>query len=267
MLSKVASACAVVYMGASTAEAQRGGKNRGYQAPQQSYGYQAPQQSYGYQAPQQNYGYQAPQQSYGYPWVRRSTYRPRDVEAYNVVPVDNYYQYAEKADETIIASCEFDFLGYSHSSGRVELKQIPGDLTSIIGEFENVNPGLHAFKIHEFGDLEYGCDSTGDVFNPFGAYRGHAHLDIHNRRVGDLEDCQARWDLGAEYKVRDALVTLSGPNSVIGRSMVIYEREDDHDQTEHPGTKTREARYREGEGARIACCVIGLAKGEKPKYH
>ena len=117
MLSKVASACAVVFMGASASEAEQY-RYGGYSAPKQSYGYQAQP----YSAPQQSYsqGYSAPK---GYPWVRRSTYRPRDVKAYNAVPVDNYYQYAEKADETIIASCEFDFLGYSYSSGRVELKQ------------------------------------------------------------------------------------------------------------------------------------------------
>lgn len=137
-------------------------------------------------------------------------------------------------------------------------------MTSIIGEFEGLKPGLHGFKIHEFGDLEYGCSSTGGVYNPFGAYRGHSHEDILDRRVGDIEQLQMRWDVTGEYKTRDLLVNLSGPNSVIGRSMVIYEREDDFDQTEHEPTYDREARYREGEGQRIACCVIGLAKGEKP---
>ena len=161
--------------------------------------------------------------------MRRSTIRPRDVKAYNVEPVDNYWKYAEKEDEESIASCEFDFLGYSHSSGYLELRQKPHDLTSIIGEFEMIKPGLHALKIHEFGDLEYGCESTGDVYNPFGAYRGHSHEDIHDRRVGDIEQVQARFDTNAEYKNRDLLVNLSGPNSVIGRSMVLYEMEDDHD--------------------------------------
>ena len=55
---------------------------------------------------------------------------------------------------------------------------------------------------------------------------------------------------------------LSGPNSVIGRSMVLYEREDDFDKTEFPATESRPAIVREGKGRRVACCVIGLAKGE-----
>ena len=47
--------------------------------------------------------------------------------------------------------------------------------------------------------------------------------------------------------------------------MVLYEREDDHDETEHAPSNDREGRKREGKGARIGCCVIGLVKGEKPK--
>ena len=125
--------------------------------------------------------------SYGFPWVRRSTIRPRDVKAYNTEPVDNYWKSASKEDETVRASCEFDFLGYSYSSGSLELVQKPYDLTSIIGEFEGLKPGLHALKIHEFGDLEYGCESAGDVYNPFGSYHGQSHEDIHDRRVGDIE--------------------------------------------------------------------------------
>ena len=46
--------------------------------------------------------------------------------------------------------------------------------------------------------------------------------------------------------------------------MVIYEREDDFDQTEFPATNDRAGRYREGKGDMIACCTIGLAhKAEK----
>ena len=220
MFSQITFACALI-LGATASE-QYGG-SRGYGGQR---GYGAP-QGYG------NSGY-GQQQSYGFPWVRRSTIRPRDVKAWNVEPVDNYWKSAPEEKEEIIASCEFDFLGYSHSSGSLELRQKPHDLTSMIGEFKNIQPGLHALKIHENGDLEYGCESAGYVYNPFGAKHGHSHFDINDRRVGDLENLQARFDTGAEYKNRDLLVNLSGPNSVIGRSMVLYEREDDFDQTEHP---------------------------------
>ena len=113
------------------------------------------------------------------------------------------------------------------------------------GEIEGVYPGIHALKIHEFGDLEYGCESTGYVFNPFGSYAGDSHEDIRKRRVGDVEQVKVNNDGTAVYQTRDLLVNLSGPNSVLGRSMVLYEGSDAYI------------------GERIACCVIGLAKGEK----
>ena len=204
----------------------------------------------------------------GYTYSKRSSIRPRDIKAFQAAPLDSYYATLEKPTETIKASCEFDFLGYSDSSGRVELEQKPGDLTTILGGFWGVKPGMHAMKIHEYGDLEYGCESTGRVYNPLGAKQGHAHFDIMDRRVGDLEQMSVRWSTESEYKQRDLLVMLSGPNSVLGRAMVLYEREDDHDQVEHPATTKKDLRVREGMGERIACCVIGLAKGEgkdKPK--
>jgi len=57
----------------------------------------------------------------------------------------------------------------------------------MLGSVEGIGGGIHALKIHEFGDLEYGCESTGYVFNPFGAYAGSSHEDIRKRRVGDIE--------------------------------------------------------------------------------
>lgn len=102
-------------------------------------------------------------------------------------------------------------------------------MVTFIGEFENLQPGLHALKVHEFGDIEYGCDSLGPVFNPFGMERGHSHNDLTHRRVGDLEQVQARFDTNAEYKNRDGYATMWGPNNILGRSIALYEREDDHD--------------------------------------
>lgn len=57
----------------------------------------------------------------------------------------------------------------------------------MVGEFDNIYPGVHALKIHEFGCMDYGCKNAGYVFNPFGAHRGQSHDDINLRRVGDIE--------------------------------------------------------------------------------
>ena len=69
-------------------------------------------------------------------------------------------------------------MGYAESMGRITLTQKPGDLVTMIGEFDGMKPGLHALRVHEFGDLEHGCASTGEIYNPFGSPHGHSHFDI-----------------------------------------------------------------------------------------
>lgn len=133
------------------------------------------------------------------------------------------------------------------------------------GEFDRIKPGHHGLKVHEFGDIEYGCNSVGAVFNPFYIQHGKVEYDIDARRVGDINQVMGRWDTTGEYKIRDHLLMLSGPNSVLGRSMVLYERKDDFFMNENPPTFEKEERKREGQGPPIACCVIGLAQGEGKK--
>ena len=48
---------------------------------------------------------------------------------------------------------------------------------------------------------------------------------------------------------------MSGALSILGRALVLYEAEDDH---EIEGQESQTSLYA---GNRIACCVIGLAKG------
>ena len=132
------------------------------------------------------------------------------------------------------------------------------------GTFEGIQNGLHGLKVHEFGDMEDGCESTGDVWNPYGSPHGKAEWDINKRRLGDLQDVQGRIvDYSAEYKVRDTLIDLSGPDSIVGRAIVLYEREDDFDHIERPATPWRDEIVRKGMGERIACCVVGLVEPEQ----
>ncbi len=273
MLSKVASAYALIMIGAQATESEWQREQPIYrQAPGPVYR-QAPGPIYREAAPQVHYGFRGdevvgrraalPAPPRGYIYSRRGTINPLGTSARHVNAIDSYYETAPKVTETIKASCEFDFLGYSHSEGRIELEQKPGDNTSLLGQFEGIHEGIHALKVHELGDLEYGCESTGDVFNPYGAKQGNHHVDIMDRRLGDLEQVQARMDYTAEYKNRDALVMLSGPDSIVGRSIVLYERKDDHDVIERPATQYRDAIVRKGMGRKIACCVVGLAEGDK----
>ena len=64
---------------------------------------------------------------------------------------------------------------------------IQDGLVDMQGEFTGMVPGLHALRVHEFGDMEHDCKSIGEVFNPFSSPHGHSHFDIDTRRVGDIE--------------------------------------------------------------------------------
>jgi len=85
-----------------------------------------------------------------------------------------------------------------------------------------------------------------------------------DRRLGDLEQIQARMDYTAEYKNRYSLIQLAGPDSIVGRSLVIYERKDDWDVVERRATPYRDAIRRKGMGNRIGCCVVALVE-DQPK--
>ena len=82
----------------------------------------------------------------------------------------------------------------------------------------------------------------------------HATL-LTDTDAGDLGNIQAN-DAGvAKVDIKDSQISLSGPLSVVGRSLVVHEDPDDLGQGGHELSKTTG-----NAGARLACGVIGLAK-------
>lgn len=76
-----------------------------------------------------------------------------------------------------------------------------------------------------YGDLSQGGASCGGVFNPFG--KNHGAPEDEDRRVGSLGNIQVNDEGVATVNVEDKMVKLIGPHSIIGRSLVIHENEDD----------------------------------------
>jgi Cu-Zn family superoxide dismutase len=71
------------------------------------------------------------------------------------------------------------------------------------------------------------------------------------RHVGDLGNITAGPDGKAELDYVDPILAFSGENSIIGRGVILHEKEDDL-KTQPTGDA----------GGRLACGVIGVKKGE-----
>ena len=80
-------------------------------------------------------------------------------------------------------------------------------------------------------------------------------LMTHYRHVGDLGNVTAGDDGKAPIDIKDKQVTLTGPLSVIGRTMVIHADVDDLGKGGHELSSTTG-----NAGGRLACGVIGICK-------
>ena len=111
----------------------------------------------------------------------------------------------------------------------------------------------HGFHIHECGDLTDGCESACAHYNPFN--RVHGDRTSKERHVGDLGNIQTDIFGNASFSFEDDLIKLSGPYSVIGRSIIIHQDEDDLGLGNHKDSlKTGHS------GKRIVCGIIGWRK-------
>lgn len=127
--------------------------------------------------------------------------------------------------------------------------------TRIKACFTDLPVGKHGFHIHEYGDRSNGCTSAGAHFNPFN--NKHGSLTSLERHIGDMGNVESTGEKNTNFETQDRMMTLSGEYSVVGRSIVIHENEDDlglggHDDSETTGHS----------GPRLACGVIGWASNE-----
>uniref|UniRef100_A5HIG4 Superoxide dismutase [Cu-Zn] n=1 Tax=Caragana jubata TaxID=283153 RepID=A5HIG4_9FABA len=136
-------------------------------------------------------------------------------------------------------------------TGTISFSQEGNGPTTVTGNLAGLKPGLHGFHVHALGDTTNGCLSTGPHFNPQGKEHG-APEDV-NRHAGDLGNVNVGDDGTAKFTITDSQIPLTGPNSIIGRAVVVHGDPDDLGKGGHELSKTTG-----NAGGRVACGIIGL---------
>jgi Cu-Zn family superoxide dismutase len=131
--------------------------------------------------------------------------------------------------------------------GTVTFEKVDGGV-KITAHITGLTPGKHGFHVHEYGDCSApDFTSAGPHFMAPGESHG-APTDSTSHQ-GDMGNLVADADGVAHLEWVDPHMSLDGPHSILGRSVILHEKEDD--LTTQPTGNS---------GGRIACGVIGLAK-------
>jgi Cu-Zn family superoxide dismutase len=114
----------------------------------------------------------------------------------------------------------------------------------------------HAIHIHEFGDISDGCKSLGLHYNPNKTTHGSILIKNKPRHAGDLIN-NFTTDKNGEFHFSYSDELIDDIQSILGRSIVIHEDEDDLGLGDN-----KESLISGNAGKRIVCGIIGL-KSEK----
>jgi Cu-Zn family superoxide dismutase len=123
-----------------------------------------------------------------------------------------------------------------------------GNGVRVEADIEGLSQGKHGFHIHTFGDCsDPDGKSAGGHYNPTGQH--HAGPNQQKRHMGDLGNIEADSSGMARYDRVDSHLKLNGPDSVIGRGVIV-----------HGGMDDLKSQPSGAAGPRVACGVIGVAK-------
>lgn len=145
------------------------------------------------------------------------------------------------------AVCDFSSTEKSPTpiSGRAYLLQEGKDVR-VYAEVRGIK-GTHGFHIHELGDISDDKEGMNakSHYNPFN--KKHGLPNQKERHVGDLGNIEDQKDNEVYYYNRKFEMNITGIHGVIGRTMIIHEKNDDGKGDVGNA------------GGRYAQCVIGIS--------
>ena len=144
------------------------------------------------------------------------------------------------------ATCKLESKSGSKVTGMITFTKVGSDV-QVVGDITGLTPGKHGFHLHEKGDCSApDAASAGAHFNP-GQHK-HGGPTTTERHEGDLGNIEADASGKAHIDWKGKM-SLSGADSIIGKAVIVHEKEDDL-KTDPTGNA----------GGRLACGVIEAAK-------
>jgi len=128
--------------------------------------------------------------------------------------------------------------------GTVTFESVGGKKVKVTAQITGLEPGKHGFHVHEKGDCSApDFTSAGGHFNPTNAPHG-APTDAQHHS-GDLGNLEVNAKGEGHLETTVDFLELNGPNSIVGKGLIVHAKADDL-KTQPTGNA----------GGREACGVI-----------
>lgn len=143
------------------------------------------------------------------------------------------------------ATAKLEAASESEADGTLAFAEDDGYLR-ITGEINGLSPGVHGLHVHEIGDCSApDASSAGGHYAPRSSQHGAPTQPAELHHAGDLGNIVADADGRATVDVIDDGLTLSGPETIVGRAIVVHA--DPDDLVSQPAGNS---------GDRVACGVV-----------
>ena len=156
---------------------------------------------------------------------------------------ENHSSHASVSNQQTAAVADLQPASGSKVSGSVSFQRESDKKVRVTAHLTGLTPGKHGIHIHEKGDCGApDASSAGPHYNPTGHPHGAPSAEHH---MGDLGNIEAGADGTGHLDLVVDFIDLDGPNSVIGKAVIVHAGQDD--LTSQPSGNS---------GARVACGVI-----------